>query len=371
MSGQAPSRPLRVAVVGATGIAGQQFLAALESHPWFTLKRLAASERSAGKTYAAAITDSASGATRWYCEKPCSKAFLGLNVERADQLILDDIDLVFTALESDAAKEVEPLYAKKVPVVSTASAFRYEEDVPIFLPGVNPDHAKLIEKQRKARGFQGFITPGPNCTTVGLALSLKPLFDAFGVQNVLMTSMQAVSGAGRSPGVLALDIIDNIVPYIPKEEEKVEKETRKILGALKDGAIQPANFRVSATCTRVNVIEAHTECVNVSLGKAASLEEVKQVWRQSYEELRGMKLPTCPQELLHYTEEPFRPQPRLDRDREGGMTTTLGRLREDSVLPHGIKYVLLSHNTKMGAAKGAILTAEWLIVKGAINAGNR
>ncbi|MCZ7649339.1 MAG: aspartate-semialdehyde dehydrogenase [Planctomycetota bacterium] len=368
MSGQAPSRPLRVAVVGATGIAGQQFLAALDGHPWFTLKRVAASERSAGKPFGEALKDPATGATRWYGEEPCPEAFLKLNVELAEKLVLDDLDLVFTALESDAAKVVEPLYAKKLPVVSTASAFRYEEDVPIFLPGINPDHAKLIERQRKERGFKGFVTPGPNCTTVGLAISLKPLFDAFGVQAVLMTSLQAVSGAGRSPGVLALDITDNLVPYIPKEEEKVEKETRKILGALKGGAIEPAGFRVSATCTRVNVLESHTECVSVALGRKASLDEVKAVWRQSYEELRGSGLPTAPREMIHYTEEPFRPQPRLDRDREGGMTTTIGRLREDAVLANGIKYVLLSHNTKMGAAKGAILTAEWLIAKGAIQA---
>lgn len=360
------SRSLRAAVVGATGVAGQQFLVALGHHPWFKLTRLAASERSSGKTYKEAITDTSSGATRWYCDRPCPAEFLNLNVELAKDLVLDDIDIVFTALESDAAKEVEPLYAKKVPVISTASAFRYEEDVPIFLPGVNPDHSMLIAAQKKARGFKGFITPGPNCTTVGLAISLKPLLDAFGIDCVFMTSMQAVSGAGRTPGVLSYDILDNVIPYIAKEEEKVEKETRKILGVTKDGRIDPAAFRVSCTCTRVNVLDGHTECVYVNLKKKASLDDVKKVWRESYKELLLSELPSAPPELIHFTEEPFRPQPRLDRDLYDGMATVIGRLREDPVLPNGIKYVLLSHNTKMGAAKGAILTAEYLISKNVI-----
>jgi aspartate-semialdehyde dehydrogenase len=361
-----PQRSLRVAVVGATGVAGQQFLVALGEHPWFRLTRLAASERSAGKSYKEAITDASSGATRWFCDKPCPAPFLKLPVELAEKLTLDDVDLVFTALESDAAKVVEPLYAKKVPVISTASAFRYEEDVPIFLPGVNPEHAGLIEGQRKSRGFKGFISPGPNCTTVGLAISLKPLHDAFGIECVLMTSLQAVSGAGRSPGVLSYDILDNIIPFIPKEEEKVEQETRKILGAFQSGKIAPAAFRVSCTCTRVNVLDGHTECVFVSLKKKAGLDDVKKVWRESYRELVSSKLPSAPPEMVHYTEEPFRPQPRLDRELHDGMATVIGRLREDPVLPNGIKYVLLSHNTKMGAAKGAILTAEYLIQRGVI-----
>ena len=361
------NRKLRVAVVGATGVAGQQFLTALEGHPWFELKRLAASERSAGKPYAVAIKDPASGATRWFSETACPKAFLGMLVEDAAKLLLDDIDVVFTAIEADAAKVVEPLYAQRVPVISTASAFRYEEDVPIFLPGINPEHSELLALQRKNRGFKGFITPGPNCTTVGLAISLKPLHDAFGVNSVIMTSLQAVSGAGRSPGVLGYDITDNVIPYIPKEEEKVEKETRKILGTLKNGRIEPAAFGVSCTCTRVNVLDGHTECVFVSLKKKAGLDEVKSVWRASYRELLGLGLPSAPPELIHYTEEPFRPQPRLDRGLYDGMATVIGRLREDHVLPNGIKYVLLSHNTKMGAAKGALLTAEYLIKRGAIS----
>jgi len=356
----------RVAVVGATGVAGQQFLVSLGQHPWFKVKRLAASERSAGKKFGEAIRDQSSGATRWFCDEPCPKEFLNLEVENAEKLVLDDIDLVFTAVESDAAKIVEPLYAAKVPVISTASAFRYDADVPVFLPGVNIDHSALVKVQQKKRGWKGFVSPGPNCTTVGLVFSLKPLYDRFGISSVIMTSMQAVSGAGRSPGVLSYDILDNIVPYIPKEEEKVQTETQKILGKLDHDRIVPAPFNVSCTCTRVNVIDGHTEAVFVGLQKKASLDEIKQAWRDGYKDFLKLELPSAPPELVHYTDEPFRPQPRLDRNLHDGMATVIGRLRNDNVLPNGVKYVLLSHNTKMGAAKGAVLTAEYLVKRGVI-----
>ena len=356
----------RVAVVGATGVAGQQFLVSLGRHPWLEVKRLAASERSAGKKFGTAIRDASSGATRWFCDEPCPKQFLDITVENAEKLILDDIDIVFTAIESDPAKIVEPLYAARVPVISTASAFRYEKDVPVFLPGVNIDHSALIAEQRKNRGWKGFVTPGPNCTTVGLVLTLAPLYRRFGLNSVIMTSMQAVSGAGRSPGVLSYDIVDNVIPYIPKEEEKVQTETQKILGQIKGGTIVSAPFNVSCTCTRVNVIDGHTEAVFASLRDKASLDDVKRAWHDGYKEFLSLGLPSAPPELVHYTEEPFRPQPRLDRNMNDGMTTVIGRLRSDNVLPNGIKYVLLSHNTKMGAAKGAVLTAEYLIKSGLI-----
>jgi aspartate-semialdehyde dehydrogenase len=356
----------RVAIVGATGVAGQQFLVSLDTHPWFEVKRLAASERSAGKKYKEAITDPSSKATRWFCDESCPKEVLDITVEDARTLVLDDIDIVFTAIESDAAKVVEPLYAQRVPVISTASAFRYEADVPIFMPGVNLDQAGLIAVQQKKRGWKGFVAPGPNCTTVGMVFTLKPLFDRFGISSVIMTSMQAVSGAGRSPGVLSYDILDNVIPYIAKEEEKVQSETQKILGKFTGEGITPAPFGVSCTCTRVNVLDGHTESVFVGLGKKASLDEVKQAWRDGFRDFDKAGLPSAPPELVHYTEEPYRPQPRLDRNLNGGMSTVVGRLREDKVLPNGIKYVLLSHNTKMGAAKGAVLTAESLIKKGII-----
>jgi aspartate-semialdehyde dehydrogenase len=352
-----------VAVVGATGIAGQQFLVALARHPWFRVVRVAASERSAGKTLREALTD-ASGHLRWYCDEPPPAAILDLRVQDARRLDLGGIDAVFTAVESDAARELEPQYARDVPTLSTASAFRYEPDVPIFIPGVNDDHHRLIQVQRARRGWKGFVSPIPNCTTTGLAMTLAPLHRAFGVEAAVMTSLQAVSGAGRSPGVLALDIVDNVIPFIPKEEEKVERETRKILGELRSEEIHPAAFPVSATCMRVAVRDGHTEAVYVQLARDASVEEVKAAMRGFGQELLARGLPTAPPALIHVSEDPYRPQPRLDRDLNGGMTTVVGRVRKDGVLPRGVKYVLLSHNTKMGAARGAVLVAELLSAEG-------
>jgi len=356
---------LPVAVVGATGLAGQEFLASLAGHPQFDLKKVAASSRSAGKKYADAVKDD-KGSSKWFCSDPLPQEFAGLVVEDSAAMTTEGVKLVFSAVEADVARELEPKYARDVAVISTASAFRYEDDVPVFLPGVNWDHAALIDVQRKKRGWKGFVSPGPNCTTVGLAITLKPLDDAFGVSRVIMTSMQALSGAGRSPGVSAMDILDNIVPYIPKEEEKVEKETLKILGKLSGGEIAPAPVTVSCTCTRVNVLEGHTESVFVELKKKAGLDEVKAAWREFGADLAALKLPSAPRHLISVSDDPFRPQVRLDRDAEGGMSTVVGRLRSDPALENGIKYLLVSHNTRMGAARGAILVAEYLTTKGYI-----
>jgi aspartate-semialdehyde dehydrogenase len=355
---------IRVAVLGATGVAGQQFLAALPNHPLFEIVKLGASERSAGKKYGDAIRD-AGGKVSWFATRPLVAEYAAMNVENAADMTADGVDLVFTAVESDAAKVLEPRFAEKVPVVSTASAFRYEPDVPVFLPAVNLDHAKLIDVQKKRRGWKGFVTPGPNCTTVGLAITLKPLDAAFGLEKVVMTSLQSVSGAGRSPGVAALDIIDNVVPYIAKEEEKVEKETKKILGAFSGEGIADAKVAVSCTCTRVNVIEGHTESVFVGLRKKAGVDEVKAAMREFGADFVRLGLPSTPQHLITVSDDPYRPQPRLDRDNEDGMTTTVGRVREEPVLG-GVKYMLVSHNTRMGAAKGAMLIAEYLVHAGYI-----
>src|SRR5256885_3453749 len=265
-----------VAVVGATGLAGQEFLASLDGHPMLRVVRVAASSRSAGKRLSEALRDD-KGASRWYGAQPLPAEVADLIVEDSATMTTEGVRLVFSAVEADVARELEPRFAANVPVISTASAFRYEPDVPVFLPGVNWDHAALIDVQRKKRGWKGFVSPGPNCTTVGLAITLKPLDDAFGVSRVIMTSMQALSGAGRSPGVSAMDILDNIVPYIPKEEEKVERETQKILGKLSGEAITPAPIIVSSTCTRVNVLEGHTESVSVQLRRPARLDDVKSV----------------------------------------------------------------------------------------------
>jgi aspartate-semialdehyde dehydrogenase len=351
----------RVAVVGATGIAGQQFLLALAQHPWFEIVVLAASERSAGQTYGAALRDAKTGARRWWCPEEPPAHLLDLPVEHADGLELGGVDLVFSAVESDAARELEARYAETTPVLSTASAFRYEEDVPILVPGVNPEHAAQLDYQQRARGWRGFVAPLPNCTTMGLVMTLRPLLDHFGVQRVVMTSLQGLSGAGRSPGVIALDILDNVIPYIPGEEEKVARETGKILGRLDgSGGIVPAPFPVSVTCTRVAVSDGHTEAVTVSLGVTVAAADVAAAFDGFGHELARLELPSAPRRLITVHDDPFRPQPRLDRDADGGMTTSVGRIRADTALEHGVKYVLVSHNTRMGAAKGAVLIAEYL-----------
>jgi aspartate-semialdehyde dehydrogenase len=360
MSGKIP-----VAVVGATGLAGQQFLTVLARHPQLEVVKLAASSRSAGKKYADAIREP-SGQMKWYAGGAVSSlgAIADMNVEDAAHLDVRGLGIVFSALESEPARELEPMYAQHTAVVSTASAFRYEDDVPILIPGVNLGQAKLIEVQRRRRGWKGFITPNPNCTTVGLVITLAPLYERFGVKRVLMTSLQSCSGAGRSPGVIALDIVDNIIPYIAKEEEKVEKETRKILGRIDGEGIVPASFPVSCTCTRVPVIEGHTESVFVELEKPASEAEVKAAWREFGAGFVAKGYPSSPQAMIVVHEDPYRPQVRLDRDNDDGMATTVGRLRKDGALENGWKYLLVSHNTKMGAAKGSVLIAEDLIAEG-------
>ena len=354
----------RVAVVGATGIAGQQFLVALENHPWFEVGLLAASQRSAGKTYAEAIRDPKTGARQWWCQEEPPQKMLSLVVHEAAAVDLSGIDLVFSAVESGPARELEPLYAATTPVVSTASAFRYEADVPLLIPGLNLDHIHLIDIQRKNRGWQGYIATQPNCTTIGLAITLKPLFDSFGLQKVIMTSMQGLSGAGRSPGVIGLDVVDNIIPFISGEEEKVEKEAQKILGRLSAGAITPADFSVSATCTRVAVLEGHTESVLAVMDKPCSVDDARAAMIAFGQEFSSLGLPSAPKHMIIVHDDPFRPQPRLDRDAEDGMATSAGRFRADAALDNGVKYLLVSHNTKMGAAKGAVLMAEYLHQQG-------
>jgi aspartate-semialdehyde dehydrogenase len=359
-------RKRRVAVVGATGVAGQQFLVALARHPWLEVSALAASARSAGRPYGEAIRD-ANGARRWWCAEEPAEAMLALPVEDAARLDPEGLDLVFSAVESDAARELEPRFARAVPVVSTASAFRYEPDVPIVLPGVNvAAHLPLVERQRRRRGWKGCILPGPNCTTVGLAVSLKPLLDAFGVARVLMTSMQGLSGAGRSPGVLALDIVDNLIPYIPKEEEKVAAETGKILGRLGEDGVVPHPAPVGATCTRVAVLDGHTCAVTVETERPCEPGAAAEAMRAFRADYADLDLPSAPARPIVVHDDPFRPQPRFDRDAGNGMVVSVGRLRPEPALRHGLKYVVLSHNTRLGAAQGAVLVAEHLCRAGVV-----
>ena len=358
---------IKAAIVGATGIVGQQFLVALKDHPWIEITALAASERSAGRSYKQAITDASSGALRWFCEEPPAEEVMEMPVHNATEMDVSAIDIVFSAIESAPAKILEPKFAVDKPVISTASAFRYDDDVPILIPGINSEHARVLQVQRKSRGWKGFITPIPNCTTTGLVITLKPIYETFGLNAVVMTSMQAMSGAGRSPGVLGLDILDNVIPFIPGEEEKVQRETQKILGNFEGSSISPAKFALSCTCTRVNVREGHTESVFASTQKACEVEDIARAMREFVGSSEETDLPLAPKHMIIVHEDPFRPQPRLDRDAEDGMATVVGRIRKDVALENGIKYLLVSHNTKMGAAKGAVLVAELLIRDGYIS----
>lgn len=351
---------LKVAVIGATGAVGQEFVVALNKHKWFELTQVAASERSAGKKYVDAIRDPNSGILRWHNREEVPEYVKNMVISRVEDIKPGNFDLIFTALESDDAKVVEPKFAKFRPVISTAAAFRYESDVPILIPGINDNHAELLNVQRKNRGWKGFIAPLPNCTTTGMAITLKPIFDRFGIEKVFMTSMQALSGAGRSPGVAALDIMDNVIPFIPKEEEKVQVETKKILGGMSKDLIAPAPLKVSCTCTRVPVSDGHTESVFVETEQTTEPEEVKKEMLKFSKNVSIKGLPTAPKDYIVVHDDPTRPQPRIDRELNDGMTTVVGRLRKDTAFDNGIKYVLLSHNEKMGSAKGAVLLAELL-----------
>lgn len=356
---------LRAGIVGATGVVGQQFIVALQDHPWFEIAALAASERSAGRPYGEAIKHPKTGARRWYADQEPNEQALSLPVELPDALV-GRVDVVFSAVESDEAKVLEPEFARTVPVVSTASAFRMEPDVPMIIPGVNDDHLQLIDNQQKNRGWDGYIVPQPNCTTLGLATTLKPLYERFGLQLVIMTSMQALSGAGRSPGVSGMDALDNVIPFIPNEEEKVQSETQKILGHVSAVGIEPADFPVSCTCTRVNVMDGHTEAVFASTAEPVTIEDARRALAEFDGGLSAANLPSAPNRSILVRDEPDRPQPRLDRNADNGMATVVGRLRQDLALENGIKYVLVSHNTKMGAANGAVLLAELLAHHGRI-----
>lgn len=360
-------KKIRVAVVGATGIAGQEFLDILREHPWFEVTALAASARSANKTYTEALTNS-SGQISWYGGGQVPEAYANMMVQDAEDLDASTVDLVLTAIDAGPAKVLEAKYAVHTPVISTASAYRYEDDVPLLLPGINSQHVGLLKRQTETRGWKGFISPNPNCTTVGLAIALAPLHQTFGIESVHMVSMQAVSGAGRSPGVIGMDIIDNVIPFIPKEEEKVAAETLKVLGDFVGNEIRPASFGVSVTCTRVPVIEGHTEAVHVKLKTSATAEQIAAAWKAQGQEFLERGYPSAPAALIEMRTDPFRPQVRLDRDAGGGMTTVCGRLRPDPNVENGWKFMLVSHNTKMGAAKGCVLMAEHLLAEGLIEA---
>jgi aspartate-semialdehyde dehydrogenase len=271
-----------------------------------------------------------------------------------------NVDLVFSSLPGDLAGPVEEEFATRYPVFSKASAHRMEQDVPLLIPEVNPEHIGLIQIQKRNRGWKGFITTDPNCSTIQMAITLKPL-TRFGLQQVVVTTMQALSGAGY-PGVPSLDIIDNVVPYIGKEEEKMESESNKILGSFNGEAVQDANFTVSASCNRVHVKDGHLESIFVKLEQNPSLEEIEEAFRSFRGIPQELKLPSAPEAPIMLMKEINRPQPRFDRNAGKGMSITVGRIREDPIMT--FKYMCLGHNTIRGGAGAGILSAELMVSKG-------
>jgi aspartate-semialdehyde dehydrogenase len=340
-----------VAVLGATGSVGQRFVQLLANHPWFRVAELVASDRSAGRAYAEAT------AWRLDGEMPSDAAALTVR-DYADSL---DSPVVFSALPGEVAEEIEQRMAREGRALFTnTSRHRMEPDVPLLIPEVNPEHISVLERQRKERDWSGYIVANPNCSTIHLNLALKPLQQAFGLEAVFVATLQAVSGAGY-PGVPSLDMIDNVVPYIPTEEEKIEEETHKILGTY-DGEFHGAEITVSAHCNRVPVRDGHTECVSVRLGHPAEPEEVI----AAFESFRGrpqqLELPSAPAQPIVVRSEHNRPQPNLDRNDQNGMSSVVGRVRPCSML--GTKFVVLGHNTIRGAAGASILNAELFRVDG-------
>lgn len=342
---------LKVGILGATGVVGQRFIQLMERHPWFEVAWLAASDKSSGKLYKDAV--------HWKLETPIPDAIAGMTISPATPESAPKI--IFAALDSDVARELEPRFASAgCAVISNSSAFRMQADVPLVIPEVNRDHLALIETERWRKESGGYIATNPNCSAIGLVLALKPLAVRFGLKRVLVTTMQAISGAGY-PGVASLDIMGNVVPHIKNEEEKLEAETLKLLGSLSGSAIAPLGAIISAQCNRVAVEDGHTESVSVELERKASREEILAAWRE-FVPLRGMGLPTAPDQPVEYIEAEDRPQPRLDKMRGRGMAVTAGRLRPCKVLDW--KFTVLSHNTIRGAAGAALLNAEFLYSEG-------
>jgi aspartate-semialdehyde dehydrogenase len=348
-------KTLRVGVLGATGTVGQQIIHRLRNHPWFRVTALAASERSAGKRYA--------DVARWRISEEIPRDVSGLIVQPLETNL--DCDFCLSALDSSVAGPAELQFAQAgYPVISNSRNHRMEPDVPLLVPEVNPEHCGLVPIQRKLRGYSsGFIATNPNCCVAGLVVALKPIDDAFGIEAMSVVTMQALSGAGF-PGVASLDAMDNVIPYISGEEEKLETEPRKILGHLIDGIIEPGTMRISAQCNRVPVIDGHMEAVSLKLRTHVLPRDVAAVLREFIGEPQRRKLPSAPARPIEVREEPDRPQTRLDRDAGNGMAVVVGRVRACHVLD--IRLVLLSHNLGRGAAGAAILNAELLAEDGYI-----
>ncbi|MCB9384712.1 MAG: aspartate-semialdehyde dehydrogenase [Bryobacterales bacterium] len=345
-------KKIAVGVLGATGMVGQQFINQLRNHPYFELTFLGASERSAGKRYAEAAN--------WVQDTPPPDAIANMTVREAAPSA-DAPKLMFSAMDASVAGEIEQAFAKAGHfIVSNSRNHRMWPDVPLLVPEINPDHLALIETQRKNHGWSGGIVTNPNCSTVALTMGLAPL-KQFGIEKASVVTLQAISGAGY-PGLPAVDIVANVIPYIGGEEDKVETETQKILGTLSGGKIENLDAVVSAQCNRVQVIDGHTVCVSVQLAARPTIAEVEEAFRSFRGLPQEKNLPTAPKQAIHLLPEPNRPQPRRDAMREGGMAVSVGRVRECPLF--GYKFVCLGHNTVRGAAGAAVLNAELMESEG-------
>lgn len=353
-----PKARIPVGILGATGTVGQRMVRLLEGHPWLRVAYVAASDRSAGRPYREAV--------RWLQDAPIPEDVANLEVmptleSGAPPGTADEAPLVLSALDASVAGEAESAYsARGLLVVSNARNHRMDPDVPLLIPEVNPGHLDLLDRQPTAPG--GIVT-NPNCSSIGLALSLKPLHDAFGVRQVHVVTLQAVSGAGI-PGVSSMEVLDNVIPFISGEEEKVERECRKVLGVLGDGGVRAADITVSAQCNRVPVLDGHLECVSVGFERTPEPDEAARVLAEFRGRSQALALPSAPRRPIHVLEGEADPQPRLHRGIEKGMSVSVGRLRACPLL--GLRYVVLSHNTVRGAAGGALLAAELATAHGRV-----
>ena len=344
---------IEVGILGATGMVGQHFIKFLQGHPWFDLKWLGASDRSAGKRYRDAMT--------WH---------LGVVPEAVADLTVEDCKpgnaprLLFSAMDASVATEIERAFAQAGHVVvSNSKNHRMEPDVPLLVPEINPEHLQLVPLQQRARGWKGQIVTNPNCSTVVLTMGLAPL-KQFGITKVVATTLQAISGAGY-PGVASMDIVGNVIPFIGGEEEKMQQETQKILGDFRGDRVEPLDARVSAHCNRVPVVDGHTVTVSVELSAKPGEADLRRAIDSYSSVPQARNLPSAPARPVIYMEEPNRPQPRKDAERERGMAAFVGRLRACPVLDY--KFVALGHNTVRGAAGAAVLNAELMHSEGMLD----
>ena len=341
---------VNVGVLGATGMVGQRFIQLLENHPDFEVTALAASSRSAGKRY--------EDATTWYMDNEMPESVKDIEViETNPEAMDDDVDIVFSSLPADFALKMEKEFAKDYVVASNASAHRMKKNIPLVIPEVNPECLDMIDAQQKENDWDGFIVTNPNCSTIALALTLKPIVDNFDVKSVRVSTMQAVSGAGYN-GVPSMAIVDNLVPYIGGEEEKMESESLYLLGSYDGTDVVNADFKLSASCHRVPVIDGHTEAVFIELADDFDISDVGDKMSNFKGLPQELNLFSAPENPVIVKDESDRPQPRMDRNASNGMAVTVGRLRKDVAFDNSFKYVLVGHNTIRGAAGASILNAE-------------